>query len=191
MTVEQPIVRPSEPTVHKITVAEFLALDDAGFFEDRRVELIDGEIYEMAPLYFPHGRIHAELITEINLTLRSLGGFDVATPVSAQLGEHSLPEADIVVARHGGGDRFATPEFIRLFVEVSASSLGHDLGSKLRLYASAAVPEYWVVDVNGRRVIRFHSPISEQYAERAEFAFGEAVPSATIPGLRVDTARLA
>jgi Uma2 family endonuclease len=191
MTFEKPITRPSEPVRHKISVAEFLALDEAGFFEGRRVELIDGRIYEMAPLYFPHGRIHADLITELNLALRAIGGFDVATPVSTELSKHDLPEADIVVARQGGGDRFATPEVVQLLVEVSASSLNHDLGRKVRLYASFDVPEYWVADVNARRIIRFHSPEGETYRERAEFAFGEAVPSATIAGLTVDTSRLA
>lgn len=80
---------------------------------------------------------------------------------------------------------------MRLLVEVSDSSLGHDLGRKLRLYARTGVPEYWVADVNRRKIIRFHAPVGEEYAERTEFAFGVAVASATIAGLTVDTARLA
>ncbi|WP_425228366.1 hypothetical protein [Sphingomonas sp.] len=43
----------------------------------------------------------------------------------------------------------------------------------------------------GRRIIRLHAPAGEAYAERAEFAFGERIASATIPNLIVDTARLA
>ena len=48
-----------------------------------------------------------------------------------------------------------------------------------------------IADVSGRKIIRFHAPCGEGYGERTEFPFGEAVPSATIPGLVADTARLA
>ena len=82
-------------------------------------------------------------------------------------------------------------EIVRLLIEVSASSLRHDLGPKLRLYARTSIPEYWVADVSARKIIRLHAPAGEDYLERATFAFGEPVPSATIPGLIVDTSRLA
>ena len=76
-------------------------------------------------------------------------------------------------------------------VEVAARSLGYDLGPKPRLYARSNVPEYWVADVDGQQIIRLHSPEDDTYRERATFAFGDPVPSATIAGLIVDTSRLA
>ena len=78
-----------------------------------------------------------------------------------------------------------------LVVEVADTSLSHDLGKKLRLYARSGIPEYWVADVRGGRIIRFHVPAGDAYVECAEFSFGEPIPSVTIPGLTVDTARLA
>ncbi|HEU0045785.1 Uma2 family endonuclease [Sphingomonas sp.] len=192
MTVEQPIVRPSEPVRHKITVAEFLALNEAGFFEDRGVELIDGEIYEMSGVYLAHGRTMTQLMISIGWAVETFGGgLEATAPVSAHLDDVSLPEADIAISASGGGDKFLAPEHVRILVEVSSSSLPHDLGPKLRLYAKRSVPEYWVADVNARQIIRFHAPEGEGYRERATFAFGEPVPSATIAGLTVDTARLA
>lgn len=191
MTIEQPIVRPSEPTVHKITVDEFLALDEAGFFRDRRVELIEGEIFEMAALHRPHSRTLMVLSTAVDLAVEALKtSIEALSPISSKMNEHSLPEADIIVAERLE-TRMVEGPTVRLVVEVSDSSLGHDLGRKLRLYARTGVPEYWVADVNARRIIRFHAPVAEDYAERTEFAFGEAVPSATIDGLTVDTGRLA
>ena len=192
MTFEQPISRPAEPVRHQITVEEFLALDDAGFFVDRRVELIDGEIFEMSPLYLGHGRMSARLAIAIGSALDRLGSdLELLLPVSARLDHISMPEADLIVASAGTDEEFVTLATARILVEVSASSLRHDLGRKLRLYARTGVPEYWVADVNGREIIRFHAPEGEAYIERATFAFGEAVPSATIPGLTVDTCRLA
>ena len=191
MTYEKPITRPSEPVRHKITVAEFLALDEAGFFEDRHVELIDGEIYEMAALHRPHARTLMVLSTAIDLAVDALdGALEALSPISSKLNEHSLPEADIVVAERAESLVLEGPS-VRLLIEVSDSSLNHDLGRKLTLYAGTGVPEYWVADVNGREIIRFHAPEGETYRERATFAFGEPVPSATIAGLTVDTSRLA
>ena len=191
MGVEKPITRPAEPTRHRITVAEFVALDGAGFFDDVHVELIDGEIFEMAPLHRPHAKVQWELTVAVGLAVRDLPGIEGLAPISAELGEHSLSEADIVVARVGGGDRSTTTPFVLLMIEVADSSLHHDLGAKLRLDARTGVPEYWVADVNGREIIRFYRPAGEQYAERTVFPFGQPIPSATIEGLTVDTSRLA
>ena len=181
-----------EPHRVPLTVRDFLLLEDAGAFEGLgRVELIDGEVFTVAPLYYPHGDTLFELTMALGLAVREVEGFRATTPVSAELDANSLPEPDLLVVKDGVGDRFVTPEYAQIFIEVSASSLRHDLGRKLRLYARSGVPEYWVADVKGGRIIRFHAPAGEEYAERATFAFGDLVPSATIPGLTVDTARLA
>ena len=118
------------------------------------------------------------------------GDLQVLSPVSAKLDDDSLPEADIMVALAGDA-RLVGLESVLIMVEVSDTSLAYDLGDKHRLYARTGVPEYWVVDVSGRRIIRMHAPAGESYAERTEFAFGQPVTSATIDGLTVDTARLA
>lgn len=181
-----------EPHRVPLTVRDFLMLDEAGAFEGLgRVELIDGEIFTLAPLYFPHGDTLFELTMALGLAVRKVDGFKATTPVSAELDANNLPEADLLVVREGVGNQFVTPEFAQIMIEVSASSLHHDLGRKKRLYARTGVPEYWVVDVRGRKIIRFHAPVGEEYAERGEFVFGETIPSATIAGLAVDTARLA
>lgn len=190
---EQAIIVDREPVVHRFTVEEFLALDEAGAFDNLgRVELIEGEIFEMSPLFLPHGSILAELTASVVIALRErVPALSALTPVSLRSDDHSLPEADLLVVELNGteGD-LATPDIVRLVLEVSASSLRHDLGRKLRLYARTGVPEYWVADVKGRRILRFHSPSGEAFAEQAEFAFGDMIASATIPGLLVDTARL-
>ena len=188
--------RAAAPYRHLLTVDEFLILDQAGAFRELgRVELIEGEIFVMAPLYRPHARALVELTTDLTNAVRALGtSLQTLSPVSARLDLHSLPEPDLLVidaAAATDEDGFVTAAMVKLVVEVADSSLSHDLGPKLRLYARAGVPEYWVADVNGREIIRFHAPTGESYNERAVFAFGEPVVAATIPGLTVDTGRLA
>lgn len=183
-----------EPVKHRITVDEFLAMDEAGVFQAvGRVELIDGEIYEMSPLYQPHGDTLMELTVAFYHAVQRLdAGLRAITPTSARLDPHSLPEADLlVIATRNPRQGPVESDMVRLILEVSASTLRHDLGIKARLYARTGVPEYWVADVAGRRVIRLHAPEGEAYTQRAEFAFGDTVPSATIPDLAIDTARLA
>lgn len=178
------------PIRHKLTVEEFLILDEAGVFPTKHVELIDGEIFVLSPIFIPHSRTLLLVTVEFELAVRQLGGaMKCYSPVSTLLDNYNLPEADLLVAAPMG-DRFVAPGEISIAIEVSSSTLRHDLVKKAEVYARAALPEYWVFDVQGRRVIRMHQPSEERYAHRAEFAFGEPVPSATIDGLVIDTASL-
>ncbi len=192
MGSEQVIVPGEGPVLHPLTVDEFLILDEAGAFDNvGRVELVDGEIFVMSPIHLPHSRTLMRLSIEVGLALDRLPGLEALSPVSAHLDPHSLPEADIMVAGTSDDEGFATTETIRLAIEVADSSLRYDLGKKARLYARTGVPEYWVADVRGRRVIRMYVAVDGVYAERREFTFGEPVRSATIERLVIDTSRLA
>lgn len=189
---QQIVVAEAEPHRHLLTVRDFLILDEAGAFDEvGRVELIEGEIFKMAPLHRPHARVTTVLTSLVDAAVEALGAkVEALSEPSAELDLHSLPQADIVIADMAD-EAFVTPRTVRLLIEIAASSLKQDLGPKLRLYARTGVPEYWVADVNGRRIIRFHAPVGKDYAERTEYAFGDTVPSATIAGLTVDTSRLA
>jgi Uma2 family endonuclease len=192
MGVQQAIIEEREPVRHLLTVDEFLILDEAGAFEELgRVELIDGEIFVLSPLFRPHARAQIEIMTAFANALRA-GDFpaEALAPVSAKLDKHNLPEADLLVVS-GGDSPLVQREEVMIAVEVSASSLRHDLGRKASLYARMGVPEYWVLDVKGQVVIRLVEPVDGAYMQRDEFPFGATVPSATIPGLVVDTTYLA
>lgn len=69
-------------------------------------------------------------------------------------------------------------------------TLTDDLGRKRALYAAAAVPEYWVVDVFGRALHQYWTPADGVYARSAVVPFGGTVRSATLAGLAVPTATL-
>ena len=58
------------------------------------------------------------------------------------------------------------PDAIRLIVEVSDSTLHYDLGGKSHLYAAAAIPEYWVIDVNALQLHVFRDPITDAESPR-------------------------
>ena len=192
MGIEQAIIEEHEPVRHLLTVDDFLILDRAGAFDEiGRVELIDGEIYVLSPLFRPHGLTVVELTVAFRLALREINSpLKLYAGLSAHLDRHNLPEADLVIATDEDDD-FASPASVRLLAEVSYSSLRHDLKRKGALYARTGVPEYWVADVKGRKIIRMSAPEGLAYSARDEFPFGAIIPSATIPDLIVDTAALA
>lgn len=188
----EPAAQDGDPVRHRITVDEFLILDEAGAFEDLgRVQLIEGDIFVMNAVHRPHARAQIDILIAVGLAVRALNdGLHAYAPVSTRLDEHSLPEPDVVVATWED-DKFVSRESIRLAVEVSSSLLNFDLGRKARLYARTGVPEYWVVDVNARRIVRMAVPEGNDYTKYDEFAFGDSIASATIDGLVVDTTYLA
>ena len=181
----------TSPQRARLTAREFWLLADAGAFRDFvKTELIEGEIFVVNSVHSRHARAHAALTVELGMALRELGSDLVllSTP-STVLSDDSIPEPDISLARVAEGKAVAGSETM-LAVEISDSSLDFDLGRKQRLYARHGIPEYWVADVQQRRLVRMWSPRDEAYASSETHAFGGRVKSATIPGLAVDTAAL-
>lgn len=189
MGSEQPIIADVEgPIRHKLTVEEFLILDEAGVFGDDQVELIDGEILTLSPVYKPHAEVLAALTFAVFGAVRRLGGLRCYTPVSTRIDDVNLPQPDLVVAVHEKGGRYVSRDAVRLIVEVSSSTLRHDLIRKAALFAGAGIPEYWVFDVTGRTFVRMNDPAERGYAAMHRGTFGESLVSATIAGLVVETA---
>jgi Uma2 family endonuclease len=159
----------------KFTADEFERMVEAGIFpEDERLELIGGEIVQMAPVGHRHAACIANL-TEIFITglrKRAL----VWSQGPARLAIDSVPEPDLVLLRRRsyktGSPR---PDDVLLVVEVAESSLRYDRTTKLRLYARAGVPEYWIVGVDGEWIEVCRFPEGESYRERSRATRGEAI----------------
>lgn len=173
---------------HRLSVDEYLLLDREGAFGDRRTELFEGEVYYMSPKHRPQARTVGDLYYMLRQALeRSNSGLSVLTDISVRLSDHDVPEPDIAITDAPEGDGILPLESVKLLIEVADSTLAQDMGLKAALYAGAGVPEYWVVDVNGRVIHQMWSPGAEGYAERREVAFGERVVAETIEGVMVET----
>ena len=170
----------------KLTVEDFLLLDRKGAFDaHKKVELIDGDICIVSPQLNRHARMLTDLIVELALALRTMKT-DLRTiaDVSARINDHSLPQPDISISAYKGDGVLPLKE-LALVVEVSNTTLRTDLGRKLRLYADAGVPEYWVVDIRGGKLHQMWSPQGKAYRAKREVALGDEVVAETIAGLRV------
>ena len=175
----------------RLTVDDFDTLDRAGAFDGLgRVELIEGEIYVVSPLYKPHAAAHLELAAEFRDAVRRSGlAVQAFAPVSTRLNRYNAPEPDLIIAAITA-DPYVSREAALLAVEISSTSLSFDLGKKAALYAEGGVPEYWIVDVTGARVICLTEPVDGAYRQRREHPFGGRIAAVTLRDVWIDTAGL-
>ena len=176
-------MRISTDRYHKMIAAGVLTKYD-------RVELIEGEMLDMAPI----GSKHTALVSRLN-ELFVLAASRWATVVGGGpvvLGEYSEPEPDLMLLKRRAdfyGGKHAEPADVLLLLEVSDSSLAFDQGVKMNLYARYGVAEYWVVDVQGRRVVIYREPGPEGYLRKDEFTTGVVAPQA-FPDIKIAVGEL-
>jgi Uma2 family endonuclease len=155
------------PRRHAITVEEYLRMGQAHVFaQQARLELMEGEIVEMAPIGSPHAAV-------VNTLAALLGEAAPGAIVSVQnplvLSERSAPQPDVVLLRPRA-DRYynshPTAADALLVVEIADTTLRYDLEVKRPLYARAGVAELWVVDIDRREVHVFRGPERDYYVRR-------------------------
>lgn len=143
----------------RFTVEEYHRMAEAGIFTpDERVELLFGVVQRMSP----KGRDHvvaANLVFDLfRERLRGRASVYKEDPLRVEALD-SEPEPDVMVCSNLKLQEFGTEAMKPLLVvEVADSSLPRDLGEKVSLYAQAGVPEYWVVDLVGRRLEVLREP---------------------------------
>lgn len=139
--------------------------------EDDRIELVQGVLVDMTPIGAPHdGAVEW-------LTAHFARGADCPWRVRVQStllveGGYLLPDL-LVVPRL---PRSQQPTSALLVVEVAQTSQARDR-EKARDYASADVPEYWIVDLIARAVTVHRRPLAGIYDEVVTFGDGQSVPS--------------
>jgi Uma2 family endonuclease len=175
---------PSAPSRLHYTRARFMEMDELGLFRDQRVELIEGDIYVVAPM----GEDHAVPIERLNLLLvRALPeefSLRCQLPIAAADDSQPQPDFTILPAKRRGPAQ--TPAQATLVIEVADSSLEFDLKRKSAVYARAAVPEYWVLDVKRKVLVVHRSPSGARYRSVKRLSDLAHVASTAVPGLALD-----
>lgn len=145
--------------------------------------LIDGAILELGPMNPPH----ATALGLVELAVRAAfgAGWWLRHQSPLVFGLNTDPLPDLAVVRGGPRDYAGHPTTAALVVEVSDTSLGYDTNEKRLLYARAAVPEYWVLDINGRRLLVYRDPQSGDYASLQTYGPADAVTPFSAAAVRV------
>ncbi|MFN3920302.1 MAG: Uma2 family endonuclease [Methylohalobius sp.] len=180
------------PKRHKITVQEYERMGETGIFsEDERVELIEGEIIDMAPI----GPKHASLVDELTYALAKQlpDNYRIRVQNPLRLSDTSEPQPDLVVVRQRS-DRYAqshpTPEDALLVIEVAETSTNYDRNVKIPLYARFGIPEVWLVDLSGAFIEVFRKPSPSGYQEISRHSQSERLRPLLVPEVGVEIKEL-
>ncbi len=154
-------------TKRRFTVGEYHRLAEAGILsEDDRVELLEGEIFEMSPISSRHASCVDRLVQLFSERLGRRAIVRVQNPV--RLSEYSEPQPDLTLLKPRADFYRAAhpqPDDVLLLVEVSETSGEFDRRVKLPLYATAGIPEVWIVDLSCEQIEVYRDPKPEGYQQ--------------------------
>ncbi len=173
---------------YRLTVDQYHRMGEAGVFApEARVELIDGEVVDMAPMKSRHASTVARLLAALQRAVvdRAL----VWCQLPLHLGPNSEPEPDLMLLRPR--DDFYANEHpssadVLLLIEVSDSSLEYDRNIKVPLYARHGVAEVWLIDLDNKVVRFFRAGNGESYTDITASETPRATPVVALPGVSID-----
>jgi Uma2 family endonuclease len=177
---------------HRLTVDEYYRMAEAGVLApDARVELIEGEIVDMAPI----GSRHGSAVKRLNQLLTEAVGASaiVAVQDPVRLGDRSEPQPDLMLlAPRADFYESAHPVAadVLLLVEVSDSTARYDRVIKLPLYARHGIREVWIVDLDNRVLQTFRDPAGEAYTHTTKTTTPGSLSPSLLPGVSIDASRL-
>lgn len=166
-------------TLVKWTVDEYHRIIAAGILDERRVELLKGEIVEMPPEGAPHAYFSSEAGEYLTRLLGDQAMIRHSKPIT--LPNNSEPEPDIAIVQRLGREylqHHPYPNNIFLLIEYSDSSLDKDLDIKTKVYAEVGILEYWVVNLRRRQLIVFRDSQDGKYVSKSTFTGGTIYPLA-------------
>lgn len=175
---------PTEAKRHRFTVHEYHSMVDAGLLsEDDRVELIDGEIVDMAPIGARH---LACVVTLTHLFMEASGGryfVSVQNPVVLDEGSEPQPDLSLLRSKPDPAGNLPGQDDVLLVVEVSETTLEYDREVKLPRYGWSGVSEVWIVGLEARRVEIYSDPSSDGYRTSHTAGADEQIRAVTIENL--------
>ncbi len=163
----------------------------AGIFDGEFLELLNGELIEMSPEGIPHAGLSSEGADYLRECLGNRAKVREAKPIT--LPHDSEPEPDIAIVKPLGDiyklERHPQVEDIFWVIEYANTSLEKDLRLKSKVYASANIPEYWVVNLKTRELIVLREPMGEKYQTKWTLTSGTICPK-SFPAIPIEVLRL-
>ncbi len=191
--MEQPIEEQiGTMPLHRFSVEDFHRLGTLGFFtEDDRLELIEGEIVDMAPI----GSNHASILARLNKAItKQIGDNGLVFPQNPlKLSQNSEVYPDLTLLKPRSDDYRTTIPIAGdalLVIEVSDTTLRYDRSVKVPLYAHHGVPEVWLFDVENGKVEIFRQPSIDGYRMILRPENTETIVPEQLPEVRVDLAEI-
>jgi Uma2 family endonuclease len=161
---------PRRDGLYRFTVEQFYRLDELGFFDDRRAELIEGVIHEMTAK--PAHAIASELVLRA-LVVGFGPGWRIRPGAPFEIGRRTLLEPDYAVVAGQARDSGLThPNLAVLLIEISETTLRKDRTIKAHHYAKAGIPDYWIVNLVDRQ-LEVHRNPGPDPSRKGRFRYAE------------------
>lgn len=177
----------------KVSYEEFLKITEES---EHRYELIDGEIYFLASPFYPHQKAVKEILTEFVIWFRDKKCEPLAAPFDVTLfkSEKNIcvvqPDILVICDREKIDKKGRYTGVPSLVVEVlSESTSNKDNVTKLNLYMSTGVKEYWIVNTESKEAYIY---VFNEKGIKHIYSFNESkrAESSYFPGLSVDLQRV-
>lgn len=169
------------------SVAEYHYMTETGILkEDDRLELIEGEIINMAAI----GSHHAACVDRLNrLFVTSLGEKAIVRIQGPfTIGDFSEPEPDVLLLKPRNDfytKAHPSPEDVLLIIEVSDTTLEYDLNFKIPLYARAGIREAWIVNLRETSVEVYSTPSKQGYKMLRKNYEGDILTVNSFPDIKI------
>ena len=171
----------------KIRTAEYDRMANAGVFDSdrRRMELLGGELYEMAPIGTPHLLV----VTRLQHLFESAFE-DVRVLVQQPLivDQFNEPQPDVVVLRQPLGNRKPEAGDCLVVIEVSDTTYREDRYLKLPAYLHGGVPLVWIVNIQPSQLEAYDRVPGPDEPGGTRYVPGGEQPS--IAGVSIDVGAL-
>lgn len=168
---------------HRWTREDYERRAAAGVFGDRRVELVDGVVYDMTPQNGPHITAVSKALQALWAAFPPAAGFYIRPQGPLPLGAASMPEPDLaVIAGRPDDHRKLHPVAAVLVLEVSDTSELHDRNRKALLYAQAGIADYWIANLVRDHLEVFRDPQDGVYRSHRILRRGERIAPLANPG---------
>jgi Uma2 family endonuclease len=169
----------------KWSVSDYHLMIQRGILNNRHVELIAGEIIEVSPESPLHRFTNDSIAEYLRELLKGKAKLFESHPITL---DNSEPEPDLAIVRLSSDryvDRHPYSEDIYWLIEISNTTLDYDLNDKKRIYASAGINEYWVVDIKQTELIVFSEVSGNDYQTKTTLSNGTVTPLA-FPDLKIN-----
>ncbi len=182
----------SWPRKHRITVDEYYRMAEVGLLApDARVELIEGEIIDMAPVGTNHGSVVNDLTDLFVHAVGDRGIVQIQGVVRLDGSSEPQPDVAVLVRRdHRFRRVHPSPADVLLLIEVSDSTLRYDRNVKVPLYARHGIPEVWIVDLQNAELHRWCEPEDGRYLHQSTTKTPGVTPIVKLPGIEIGLSKV-
>lgn len=170
--------------LYKWSIEDWHELVASGVLDDKKVELLQGDIVTMSPEGLLHSYTQQSTSDYLTDLLRGKAHIRDAHPITL---DDSEPEPDLAIVRLPKEvylQHHPYAEDIYFIVEIANRSLAKDLGEKAGIYARNKIAEYWVIDLQHKELIVHRNPEGNNYSQIVRYQTGTVSPLA-FPDLKL------